>query len=121
MLFIEFKKKGGKLTPTQKPWKRTIEELGFQYFICDEIGQAEKLLQDSVNQMSIESAVLLTQGAMDPVCPVEIARDFFDNLPQVNKRYEEFDDGLHELFSDEGKERLTKVLNDWLDECYEDV
>ena len=46
ILFIEFKKKGGELTPGQKPWKRTIEGLGFQYFICDEIGQAEKILQD---------------------------------------------------------------------------
>ena len=46
VFFIEFKKKGKKLTPTQKLWKRTLEKLGFQYFVCDEIGQAENILQD---------------------------------------------------------------------------
>jgi len=46
VLFIEFKKKGKKLTPTQKPWKRIIEGLDFQYHVCDEIGQGEKLLME---------------------------------------------------------------------------
>lgn len=78
--------------------------------------KAEKLLEDSIAEMPMNSPILLTQGAVDPVCPVEFAREFYQQLPQSNKLYQEFEDGLHELFSDEGKERLTKVLVDWLDE-----
>lgn len=92
-------------------WHRRIS-LGW----CAVLLKAEKLLKGSIGEMSVDAPVLLTQGAMDPVCPVEIAREFFQKLPQEQKIYQEFDDGLHELFSDEGKERLTKVLNTWLDE-----
>lgn len=44
VIFIEFKKKNKYLSPTQKPWKRTLEDLGFDYLICDEKGQAENYL-----------------------------------------------------------------------------
>lgn len=46
ILFIEFKKKGGKQTDTQKDWQNIIEGLGFKYYICDEIGQAESILNN---------------------------------------------------------------------------
>lgn len=45
VLFIEFKAPGKKLSPTQKPWKRLLESFGFQYHICDQMGQAEDVLK----------------------------------------------------------------------------
>jgi len=44
IFFIEFKQKNKKLDATQKPVKTIIEKFGFDYYICDKIGQAEKIL-----------------------------------------------------------------------------
>ena len=46
VFFVEFKKKGKKLSPTQLPIKHLLEKLGFKYYICDAIGQAEKHLDE---------------------------------------------------------------------------
>ena len=46
VFFIEFKKKGKDLSPTQKPIRRILLGLGFKYFTCDTIGQAEKHLDE---------------------------------------------------------------------------
>ena len=45
ILFIEFKRKGKGLSPAQSVYKKIIVELGFKYFLCDEIGQAERKLR----------------------------------------------------------------------------
>lgn len=44
IFFIEFKSKGKKQTPTQTLAQKLIESFGFKYYICDEIGQAEAIL-----------------------------------------------------------------------------
>lgn len=44
VFFIEFKRKGKKITPAQRIIKRILEKLGFDYYVCDEIGQAERIL-----------------------------------------------------------------------------
>lgn len=75
----------------------------------------EQLLQSSSGAMSPKVPLLFTQGSADPVCPAKIAQDYFQTLPQKEKQYHEFDGGLHELFADEGRDRLTLLLNDWLD------
>lgn len=46
VFFIEFKRKGKKLSPTQLPVKRTLESLGFEYYVCDTKGQAEQILNE---------------------------------------------------------------------------
>lgn len=50
ILFIEFKRKGKGLTSLQEKVMKIIIDFGFEYYICDEIGQAEnhlnKLLSD---------------------------------------------------------------------------
>lgn len=46
VFFIEFKRKDKGLSPTQKPIRKTLIGLGFKYFVCDEIGQAEKHLDE---------------------------------------------------------------------------
>ena len=53
IFFIEFKKKNKKQTELQKEWQNTLEKLGFKYFVCDEIGQAEKHL-DKIQERLIE-------------------------------------------------------------------
>jgi len=45
IFFIEFKRKGKTLSPKQILVKRMIEGLGFKYHMCDEIGQAEQILE----------------------------------------------------------------------------
>ena len=49
VIFVEFKIKGGKLRPSQKAWELTLTKLGFKYFLCDEIGQAEKITIEEFN------------------------------------------------------------------------
>ncbi len=44
ILFIEFKKKGKELTPAQDKIRKLLVSFGFEYYVCDEIGQAEKHL-----------------------------------------------------------------------------
>lgn len=46
VIFIEFKRKGKKLNGTQVPIKDLLMKLGFEYHVCDEIGQAEAILDD---------------------------------------------------------------------------
>lgn len=44
IFFIEFKRKGKTLEPKQILVRRMLEGLGFEYHMCDEIGQAEQIL-----------------------------------------------------------------------------
>jgi len=44
LFFVEFKKKGEKLSPKQVLIKRLLTRLGFKYYVCDQIGQAEAIL-----------------------------------------------------------------------------
>lgn len=46
VFFIEFKRKGGKMSPNQIIMKNTLEALGFEYYVCDEKGQAELILDE---------------------------------------------------------------------------
>ena len=46
ILFIEFKRLGKKQSPAQKLVQRMLERLGFEYYVCDQIGQAENILEN---------------------------------------------------------------------------
>lgn len=46
IFFIEFKRKGKKPTPTQIAVRLMLESFGFEYHVCDKIGQAENILED---------------------------------------------------------------------------
>jgi len=46
ILFIEFKRKGKKPSPVQYRVRKLLVSFGFEYHVCDEIGQAEKILDD---------------------------------------------------------------------------
>ena len=48
VLFIEFKAKNKKLTQTQKGIRLVLTKMGFKYYVCDEIGQAEKILDEEL-------------------------------------------------------------------------
>lgn len=48
VIFIEFKRKGKKLSMTQKSIRNVLVDLGFSYSLCDEIGQAEKILDNAM-------------------------------------------------------------------------
>lgn len=44
IFFIEFKRKGKKPSEHQNKVRQILEELGFEYYVCDKLGQAEKIL-----------------------------------------------------------------------------
>jgi len=46
VFFIEFKKEHKKLSPTQVPVKKMLVSFGFEYHVCDQIGQAEFILDE---------------------------------------------------------------------------
>ena len=46
LFFIEFKRKGKKQSPQQRLCEKLLVRFGFTYKIFDEIGQAEKFLDD---------------------------------------------------------------------------
>lgn len=48
IFFIEFKSKRGCLSMAQKIIRAKLEALGFVYYVCNEIGQAEKVLSDAL-------------------------------------------------------------------------
>jgi hypothetical protein len=49
VLFIEFKKKGKKLSAIQVVVKKMLESYNFSYYTCDEISHAESILDDFIN------------------------------------------------------------------------
>lgn len=46
VFFIEFKRLGKKQSPAQKITQKLLESFGFEYHVCDKIGQAEKILME---------------------------------------------------------------------------
>ena len=46
ILFIEFKRKGKLQSPAQILVQKMLERLGFEYYVCDVIGQAENILDN---------------------------------------------------------------------------
>jgi hypothetical protein len=46
IFFIEFKRKNKSQSAIQKTLQRTLTGLGFEYYVCDEIGQAESILEE---------------------------------------------------------------------------
>lgn len=49
VLFIEFKRKGKKQTQPQILIMRLLKSFGFEYHICDKLGQAEEHLERFLN------------------------------------------------------------------------
>ncbi len=46
VFFIEFKKPGKLTTGPQKVIRKMLESFGFEYYVCDQPGQAEKILEN---------------------------------------------------------------------------
>lgn len=53
ILFIEFKRKGKKASQAQIKVRAILESFGFEYRICDEIGQAEKHLDNFLEDIGL--------------------------------------------------------------------
>lgn len=45
LFFIEFKRKNKPLTQLQEKYRKILVGLGFEYYVCDTKGQAEKILR----------------------------------------------------------------------------
>lgn len=48
VFFIEFKRKGGKMSPQQEQVRKLLTDLGFKYYICNKKAQAEKILEGNL-------------------------------------------------------------------------
>ena len=46
VFFIEFKRPGKPQKPAQKIVQKLLESFGFEYYVCDQPGQAEKILDN---------------------------------------------------------------------------
>ena len=46
VFFIEFKKPKSTQSPSQKIVQKLLESCGFEYYVCDQPGQAEKILDN---------------------------------------------------------------------------
>jgi len=46
VFFIEFKKPRSTQSPAQKIVQKLLESFGFEYYVCDQPGQAEKILDN---------------------------------------------------------------------------
>ena len=46
VFFIEFKKPNSTQSPAQKIVQKLLESFGFEYYVCDQPGQAEKILDN---------------------------------------------------------------------------
>lgn len=46
VFFIEFKRPGKPPTPSQVMVRKLLESFGFEYYVCDRPGQAEKILEN---------------------------------------------------------------------------
>ena len=75
----------------------------------------ERLAKDHVSEIPDSVPLIYTQGSEDPVCPAEVAREYFETLPCSNKVYHEFEGMLHEPFNGKGNEQLFDALSLWLE------
>lgn len=91
-------------------WHRRVS-LAWGLFL---VGAAERL-DVTAGDAEEGTALLMTQGGADPVCPPENARDLFGRLGCREKRYLEIEGMLHEPFAGVGKNRLFDALGQWLD------
>ncbi len=98
------------LPPKHKLWHSRVS-MGWGATLLD----FEQFVADSLDQIPVDVPLLYTQGADDPICLAELARDVFDRLPSTDKQYHELEGMLHEPFLGEGSEELFALLNDWLD------
>lgn len=46
VFFIEFKRPGKPTTGPQNIVRKMLESFGFEYYVCDQPGQAEKILEN---------------------------------------------------------------------------
>jgi len=73
----------------------------------------EKRVEESLNQIPESIPIVYTQGADDPICRAEVAREYVSRMPSQNMSYYEFDGLLHETFRGDGNEKFFAVLEEW--------
>lgn len=103
----------------QEPDRTIMDELGHDHIslgwasillnLADSLPAAAATLDKSIR-------VLVTQGLDDPICPPDIARRFFDQLPQESKRWVELPGARHEPFADSNVAAVHQAVGTWLDE-----
>lgn len=53
IFFIEFKRPGNKLSGPQRYWKRIIESLGFEYYVCFSYREAIDVINKKLKELEL--------------------------------------------------------------------
>lgn len=59
--------------------------------------------------------LLIVHGGDDPICPPEASARFFERVGAEDKTRHEYPGYLHEVFNEEGRERVLQDVQEWLD------
>jgi len=75
----------------------------------------QKHIAKHLNEISPNIRLLITQGSIDPVCPIEFAQDQFNKFPTSNKQFKVLEGLLHEPFADERSHLLHHELDKFIE------
>ena len=78
-----------------------------------------KLLKARAAQINPKLQLLVTHGSEDVICPSNLSRELFNQLPLRRKQYVHLEGMLHEPFNDIGSETFFAALESWLDQLTE--
>lgn len=67
----------------------------------------------------LSTPILVLQGDEDVVTPAETTREFFAQLPDIDKQYREYQEGYHDLHLDFCQEILMEDIVEWLEKQYQ--
>ncbi|MBK1834430.1 alpha/beta fold hydrolase [Roseibacillus ishigakijimensis] len=102
------------------PGESATEPLQFHNRISLSWGNALIALSDQVRQhpgrLPSDTALLLTQGGRDRICPPDICQAYAARLKRDNFRFHFYPEARHEPFADEQRAEVFADLGHWLDE-----
>lgn len=82
-------------------WGRTLIDLS-------------KLVREHPERLPTETALLLSQGGRDRICPPEFCKDFAAKISRENFQFVFYPEARHEPFSDEQREEVFTDIRHWL-------
>lgn len=71
--------------------------------------------QVHANEWPAGLPLLIVHGGADAICPPQASARFFANVAAHNKTRREYEDYLHEVFNEIGRESVLQDVQDWLE------
>ncbi len=73
------------------------------------------------NVVNLSTPILVLQGDEDVVTPVESTKEFLTQLPDIDKKYQEYKEGYHDLHHDLCEQIVIEDIVKWLEKQYESL